>query len=147
MRNSAVVDSGPLLALFDRNDAHHRRVVAFLKSHPNLRLVTTWPVLTETSSLLAARVGKQAEADFLEWVERGGVTLIAQDSVALSAVRALISRYRDLPFDLADASVAVLAESSGITQVLTLDRDFEVYRDARGKPLKNLIDAAAARRR
>lgn len=147
MQNSAVVDSGPLLALFDRDDAHHRRVLDFLKAHPRLRLVTTWPVLTETSALLAARVGKQAEADFLEWVERGGVTLIAQEGGALAAVRTLVAKYRDLPFDLADASVAVLAESSGMIQVLTLDRDFEIYRDARGKPLKNLLATAAVRRR
>lgn len=43
--------------------------------------------------------------------------------------------------DLADASVAVLAETAGITQVLTVDRGFTVYRDSRGRLLKNLLAA------
>ena len=147
MRSSAVVDSGPLIALFDRDDAHHARVVQFLGSHPGLHLCSTWAVLNETSAVLSSRVGKQAEIDFLEWVERGGVRVVAQDSTALPRMRALIAKYRDLPFDFADASVAVLAELASIEQVLTLDRDFEVYRDARGRPLKNILSAKRARSR
>lgn len=147
MRNSAVVDSGPLIALFDRDDAYHAPVVRFLGAHSRLRLCSTWAVLNETSALLASRVGNQAEIDFLEWVERGGVKVVAQDSTALPRIRALIAKYRDLPFDFADASVAVLAEQTGIAQALTLDRHFEVYRDARGRPLKNLLAAKRVRAR
>lgn len=144
MRNSAVVDSGPLIALFDRDDAHHASVVKFLGDHPRLRLLTTWAVVNEVCALLAARVGKQAELDCLEWIERGGVAIDAQDSTALPRMRALITKYRDLPFDFADASVAVLAEQAGIAQVLTLDRDFEIYRDAGGRLLKNILAAKRA---
>ncbi len=139
MRNGAIVDSGPLLALFDRDDAYHKAVVGFLASHGRLGLVTTWAVLNETSALLGSRVGKQAELDFLMWVERGGLSIAVQDAASLARIRALVEKYRDLPFDFADASVAVLAEQAGISQVLTLDRDFEVYRDSRGKVLKNLL--------
>lgn len=147
MQNSAVVDSGPLIALFDRDDAHHAQVVKFLGAHPRLRLCSTWAVLNETSALLASRVGKQAEIDFLEWVERGGVQVVAQDSTALPRIRTLIEKYRDLPFDFADASIAVLAEQTGIEQALTLDRDFDVYRDARGRPLSNLLGVKRQRAR
>lgn len=147
MRNSAVVDSGPLIALFDRDDAHHALVVRYLADHRRLRLLSTWAVVNETSALLASRVGKQAELDFLEWVERGGLAIVSQDATAVARIRALIAKYRDLPFDFADASIAVLAEQSGITQVLTLDRNFEVYRDARGRPLRNLLAAKRARMR
>jgi len=147
MRNSAVVDSGPLIALFDRDDAHHALVVRYLADHRRLRLLSTWAVANETSALLASRVGKQAELDFLEWIEGGGVAIVSQDATAVARIRALIGKYRDLPFDFADASVAVLAEQSGIAQVLTLDRDFEFYRDARGRPLRNLLAAKRARMR
>jgi len=147
MRNGAIVDSGPLIALFDSDDAHHGAVLGFLKANPRLRLLTSWSVLTETSALLASRVGKQAEADFLEWVERGGVAVVAQDAAALARVRAFIAKYRDLPFDFADASVAALAELSGVSQLLTLGGDFDVYRDVRGKPLRNLLAAKRVRRR
>ena len=147
MRNSAVVDSGPLIALFDRDDAYHALVLRYLADHRPLRLLSTWAVANETSALLASRVGKQAELDFLEWVERGGLAIVSQEAAAVARIRTLIAKYRDLPFDFADASIAVLAEQSGIAQVLTLDRDFEVYRDARGRPLRNLLAAKRARLR
>jgi predicted nucleic acid-binding protein len=147
MRSAVVVDSGPLIALFDRDDAYHKRVVAFIASHPRLRLITTWAVLNETSALLGSRVGKAAELDFLIWVERGGATLVPQDLAALAQIRALVEKYRDLPFDFADASVAVLAAQTGVSQILTLDRDFEIYKDARGKRLKNVLPLVAARTR
>jgi len=147
MRNTAVVDSGPLIALFDGDDSHHQRVLAFLSDNSRLQLVTTWAVLNEVSALLAGRVGKQAELDFLAWVERGGLDIRMQDSAALSRMRILIAKYRDLPFDFADASIAVLAEQLGVSEILTLDRDFEVYKDARGKRLKNLLTFPARRGR
>lgn len=139
MRNAAVVDSGPLIALFNRDDAWHDPVVKFLRKHPGLRLLTTWAVLNETSAVLGSRVGKQAELDFLAWVERGGLTVASQGAASIQGIRALVEKYRDLPFDFADASVAVLAAESGIAQILTLDRDFDIYRDARGKRLRNLL--------
>jgi predicted nucleic acid-binding protein len=147
MRNVIVVDSGPLIALFDRDDAWHGPVVNFLRKHPGLRLFTTWAVLNETSALLGSRVGKQAELDFLAWVERGGLAVASQEAAAIQGIRALVEKYRDLPFDFADASVAVLAAEAGISQVLTLDRDFDIYRDARGKRLKNLLVLILARSR
>ena len=52
-----------------------------------------------------------------------------------------------LPFEFADASMAVRAEHSGLTNLLTTDRDFDVYLVARGKRLKNLLGPALTRRR
>lgn len=147
MRNAVVVDSGPLIALFDRDDAWHGLVVNFLRKHPGLRLIATWAVLNETGALLGSRVGKQAELDFLAWVERGGLTVAPQEAAALQGIRALIEKYRDLPFDFADAGVAILAAETGIAQVLTLDRDFDIYRDAQGKRLKNLLAPILVRSR
>ena len=145
MRNAVVVDSGPLIALFDRDDVQHKRVVAFITAHPRLHLMTTWAVLNETSALLGSRVGKQAEIDFLTWVERGGVVIADQDATAFAQMRGLIEKYRDLPFDFADASVAVLAEHSGVSQIMTLDRDFAIYKDSHGKRLKNALSIIGTR--
>ncbi len=39
MRSAAVVGSGPLIALFDRDDAHHEPVKKFLAGHPRLHEV------------------------------------------------------------------------------------------------------------
>ena len=49
----ALVDSGPLLALFNGADNWHARVLSWLQANEQIRLVTTWPVLTEVCALLA----------------------------------------------------------------------------------------------
>jgi predicted nucleic acid-binding protein len=41
--------------------------------------------------------------------------------------------YRDTPMDLANATLVALAEVRGVRTILTLDRDFEVYRVRRGR--------------
>lgn len=133
MRNT-LVDSGPLIALFDRDDKYHRRVKSFLKTHP-LRLVTTWPVLTEVCALLA----KPAAFDFLEFVTRGGVMLDDLTVDDIPVVLGLSRKYADLPMDLADASLVVLAMKTGLDAILSLDKDFEVYRLPGKKAFKNLL--------
>jgi len=146
MRNAVVVDSGPLLALFDRDDAHHARVRQALQRNQGFRLVTTWPVLTETSALLSSRVGKGTEIEFLDWVAAGGVTVADLDHADLDAMIGLLRKYRDMPFDFADTSVAALAASLGVDRILSVDRDFDIYRTASGKPLHNLLTLPPKRR-
>jgi len=134
-----LVDSGPLLALFNAGDSWHGRVLAWLKQHPDVALVSTWPVLTEVCALLARRVHNQAALDFLLWVERGGVRLDVPGETSLMQMRRIAQRFADLPLDLADASIAEAAERLGLRRVLSIDADFDVYRDARGRPLTNLL--------
>jgi uncharacterized protein len=138
-----VADSGPLLALFNRADRWHTPVVQWLRANPQARLLTTWPVLTEVCALLARRLSNEAALDFLHWGQQGGFTLDAPAADALTETLAqvlLISeRFRDLPFDLADASVAEAAARLGIRHVLTIDSDFDVYRDAKGKALRHVL--------
>ena len=56
-------------------------------------------------------------------------------------LEALMKQYSDLPMDLADASLVLLAEEQGDGRVLTTDRrDFHAYRWKTRKPFKNLLD-------
>ncbi|MCZ2089003.1 MAG: PIN domain-containing protein [Burkholderiales bacterium] len=135
----ALIDSGPLLALFNAADAWHARVVDWLRQHPDIALVSTWPVLTEVCALLARRMHNQAALDFLLWVERGGVQVDTPATSSLAQMRRLAQRFASLPFDLADASIAEAAERLGLRRILSIDADFDVYRDARGRPLANLL--------
>ena len=140
---SVVADSGPLLALFNRADRWHKPVLQWLQANPQATLLTTWPVLTEVCALLARRIDNAAALDFLRWGQRGGFTLDAPAapdlSETLSQVLRISERFQDLPFDLADASVAELAARLGLRHVLTIDSDFDVYRDARGKALRHVL--------
>ena len=134
-----LVDSGPLLALFNGRDAWHARIVTWLRANTQVRLITTWPVATEVCALLARRVANAAALDFLRWALRGGVDIDAPAGTALADMLSISERFQDLPFDLADASVAEAAARLRIRQVLTIDSDFDVYRDKAGKPLVNVL--------
>ena len=131
---STLVDSGPLVALFDRDDRDHRRVRDFLARH-RLRLVTTWPVLTEVCALLPRRAG----LDFLEYVARGGVGVESLAEADIPGILTLSRKYADRPMDFADASLVILAMKTGLDSILSLDADFTIYRLPGKKPFKNLL--------
>jgi uncharacterized protein len=134
-----IVDSGPLLALFNRSDAWHQTVLVWLQRNGQAQLVTTWPVCTEVCALLARRISNAAALDFLRWAMRGGIAIDAPDGNTLAEVLSISERFQDLPFDLADASVAEAAARLKVRSVLTIDSDFDVYRDKAGKPLVNVL--------
>lgn len=143
---SVAADSGPLLALFNRRDAWNGRVLAWVEASPDARLFTTWPVVTEVCALLSKRVSDAAALDFLLWIERGGLVLDMPGPATFHDTLAVSQKYRDVPFDFADASIAELAARRGLTDVLTIDSDFDIYRDARGKALRNVLRVGASRR-
>ena len=136
-----LVDSGPLLALFNAGDRWHKPVLAWLQAHPQAQLITTWPVATEVCALLARRVHHAAALDFLRWAQRGGIGMDRPDEATLAEVLLVSERFHDLPFDLADASIAEAAARLKLRHVLSIDADFDIYRDRAGKPLVNLLRA------
>jgi uncharacterized protein len=136
-----LVDSGPLIALFNAADHWHAGVLAWLQGNPQAQLHSTWPVATEVCALLARRIHNEAALDFLRWAQRGGITLQSPVEGALTEVLRISERFADLPFDLADASIAEAAARLKLRHVLSIDADFDVYRDRAGKPLTNLLRA------
>jgi predicted nucleic acid-binding protein len=133
VRNT-LVDSGPLIALFDRDDSHHRRVLAFLRQE-RLQLVTTWPVLTEVTALLPG----PAALDFVDYVCRGGIAVENLGPDELAVIASLGRKYADVPMDFADASLVALAMRDQLDSILSLDRDFEIYRLAHKRSFRNLL--------
>ena len=134
-----LADSGPLLALFNAADRWHAPVRAWLAAHPETRLISTWPVLTEVCALLARRIHNEAALDFLRWVQRGALQVDEPHAGTVADVLAISERFASLPFDLADASVAEAAARRRIRHVLSIDADFDVYRDKAGKPLISVL--------
>jgi len=119
-----VVDAGPLIALFDRDDRHHRRAVEFIRNRTS-QLVTNLPVLTEATFLL--RFSVAAQRDLLWWAHKS--IEIDQDTAAdLPRITVLLDKYRDLPADFADASLVALAERLNVSRVASIDSDFTIYR-------------------
>ena len=48
----------------------------------------------------------------------------------------LMDKYRDLPMDLADASLVAVADQLGMNTIFTLDKDFHIYRLRDGSGFK-----------
>lgn len=138
-----LVDSGPLIALFNAADRWHATVVEWLAANEVARLYTTWPVATEVCALLARRVTNDAALDFLRWAQKGGIVLDAAVEGSLTEVLRISERFAALPFDLADASIAECAGRMRIRHVLSIDADFDVYRDRAGRVLVNLLRPVA----
>ena len=134
-----LVDSGPLIALFNRADRWHAPVLRRLEACPGATLHSTWPVATEVCALLARRIANDCALDFLRWAQRGGITLDAPVPGSLTEVLRISERFASLPFDLADASIAEAAARLRIRHVLSIDADFDVYRDRAGRALVNLL--------
>ncbi len=121
-----IVDTGPVVALFDKDDNYHRTCVEALKGIEE-PLVTTWPVLTEAFYLLS--FSSKVQDDLWEFIQRGGVVIEPLQDGIYSRCRDLMKKYRDLPMDLADATVVAVGEEKRLSTVFTLDlKDFGIYR-------------------
>ncbi len=136
MRNTALIDSGPLIALFDRRDRHHSKVLHFLKTYRG-KLLTTWPVLTEVSHILDFNL--QVQLDFLRWVERGAVEIYTLQEEHLAHIIKMMEKYTDIPMDLADATLMYAAQSERIDKIISIDSDFDIYRTLKNGTLINLL--------
>lgn len=121
----AIVDSGPLVALFDRSDARHAWAVERFREMEAPLLVCE-PVLTEVLFLL--RRWPRAQRDVLQLLETGALRIAFSLAQEIEPVRQLMQKYSDVPMSLADACLVRMAEIHSDRGICTLDGDFLVYR-------------------
>ncbi|MDI6729130.1 MAG: PIN domain-containing protein [Thermodesulfovibrionales bacterium] len=130
------IDTGPIVALFDKNDDKHSLCLNIFKKIQE-PLITTWPVLTEVFYLLS--FSSRVQDDMWEFIERGVVSIYAIDKDLMKTCRRLMKKYHDLPMDLADATLVAVAEAENITTIFTLDhKDFRIYKKEHGKHFRLL---------
>lgn len=135
MKN-ALIDAGPLIALFDKSDSYHTDIVSFIRTCSR-RLITNWPVVTETCYMLDHH--PNARIDFLTWIQRGGLLVFLPEDDHVARIIALMQKYADVPMDLADASLIAISEEMNISEIISIDSDFNIYRTLKRKSLKNLF--------
>jgi len=130
-----LIDSGPLIALFDFSDKYHSDSVRFIQKnkHP---LITTLASITETLHMLD--FNRNAQIDFLEWISRGGVKIHNIQNIDFHRLKELTDKYRDLPMDFADSCLVYIAEQLNINTIATIDRDFTIYR-IKGRKKFNIV--------
>jgi uncharacterized protein len=121
-----ILDTGPLVALFDDSEPMHAACADRMKSLTGTP-VTSWPVITEAFYLLGT--WRKGRSELWNFILAGGVHIDDIPLEQYTRIRALMAKYADNPMDLADASLVVVAEIHKIKRVFTLDRkDFLRYR-------------------
>ncbi len=139
-RNGLIVDSGFWVALANPADRYHARAIAALETCEDQLFISTWPVITEASHLIGRWMGHAAQMQFLRNLQSGGCDLFPLEDGHWPRVLELMQHYRDLPMDLADASLVILAEALGHGRILSTDqRDFGAYRWKQHEPFENLL--------
>ena len=139
MKNTLLVDTGFWIALINESDRHHLRAVEFL-TDCTTPLITTWPVLTETCHLLLKKMGVATQLQFIDSLRKAGVELYSLRVSDLGRLHELMNKYADLPMDLADGSLVILAEALGHGRILSTDqRDFHTFRWKNHQPFENLL--------
>ena len=135
MDASVVVDTGPIVAMLDADEANHGWVMSQMQ---RLRppLATCEAVLTEAAFLMS-RAGVDSSI-VPQLVTRGFVTIAKLfDDDAAQIVR-LMARYRNVPMSLTDACLVRLVERTPNATLFTLDSDFSIYRQ-KGRRLIPLL--------
>ncbi|SEH05052.1 type II toxin-antitoxin system VapC family toxin [Candidatus Venteria ishoeyi] len=138
-----IVDTGYWFGLLDQRDDYHAVCCEFL-SQCQEPLITTFPVLTEALHLLMRRGNSQQGLVLLELLSKlqtqGSFSIFSLQHEHLPRITQLMQQYIDLPMDLADASLVILAEHLGEGRIISTDqRDFHTYRWKNHHPFTNLL--------
>jgi predicted nucleic acid-binding protein len=128
---AAVVDTGPLVAYFDRAETHHRWVVQRI-AQLDAPLLVCEAVLAEAAYLLSEA---RAQDALLALLENGALKIAFRVDENVSALRRLQNKYRNVPMSFADACVVRMAELHDHHEIFTLDSDFSIYRKHNRVPL------------
>jgi predicted nucleic acid-binding protein len=133
-----IADSGAIYGLHDRRDRHHRALRRVIEQERGPILISQ-AILSEIDYLLRAKLGSNAELDFLDDIIASIFTLEPFMPIDVIRSRDLVATYRDMDLGLADAAVIATAERLGVNRILTVDeRDFRAVRPADGKPFQLL---------
>jgi predicted nucleic acid-binding protein len=119
MISTAIVDSGPLIAVANSADPAHCACLDALQT-PGLHLVIPALCIAEASYVIQSRRGPRTEARFLRGLKSFDIQgPQAEDWARISD---LVERYADFPLGGTDASIVALAERLRSDLVITLDR-------------------------
>src|SRR5262249_38945866 len=137
-----IIDTGFFVALGNGNDQHHKKAVAILDQLPKRQWVTTWPVLTEVCHLLL-QATPEAIFPFLHNLEKSTFSVFSISEMEYRALSSIMRQYKDLPMDLADATLVLLANHLNSGDILSTDcRDFKTYHWKNHHPFNNLFEVS-----
>lgn len=132
-----LLDTGVIVALLDRSEnAHQACANALLRLQSPI--ITCEAVIAESCYLLRNLSG--APEAVIDNVAAGIFQIPFQISKEAAGIKQILRKYRDRKIDLADACLILLASEFQTGDILTLDRDFAVYRWGKNKPFHLLLE-------
>jgi uncharacterized protein len=89
------------------------------------------------------RIGVAKTLAWIGTLTAQGVDVFVMNAGHMPRLEQLMQQYRDLPMDLADASLVLLAESAQEGRIVSTDeRDFHAYRWKNQYPFQNVLPPA-----
>jgi predicted nucleic acid-binding protein len=155
MARRVLVDSGPLVALLDGRDLHHKWVQREL-ANLHQPLVTCEAVLSEVFFLVSrirhasgsasgaepparseSATARRGTAAFIALLRDGLISTSADFSYEKESAEILrhLERFSNVPMSFADACLVRMCEIDRDAIVFTTDRDFLTYRRNRRQPI------------
>lgn len=129
---TVIADAGVIMGLIYEHDQWHLWATerAFDFAPP---LLTCEAAITETTFLLNKFPAGRSK--LLVLIERGDIQIAFSLGDEISNIRALMTKYADIPMSLADACLVRMSELYEDALVFTVDSDFLVYRKHRRKKI------------
>ena len=131
-----LTDTGPLVALNNRNDSHHTELVEASQTLESEIMLTTWQCFTEAMHFLGRDGGHRLQNGLWDMRRARRLEIHSTTESEADRMEELMRRYRNVPMDLADASLIAVAESLSLRRVFTIDRAFYTFRLANGSALE-----------
>lgn len=122
-----ICDASTLIALINQRDTNHKRCVSVL-AELLAPLITTWSCFTEAMHLRGRYGGWSAQHELWGYITDQILVLHLPSKEEQVKIQVLMEQYRNVPMDLADASLVTLAETLNSRKIFTLGRDFYIYR-------------------
>jgi predicted nucleic acid-binding protein len=118
---NAIADTGFLVALLEAHDEHNAWAMELAED-------IQWPALTCESVLSETAFHVRSSELPLEMLQNGMLRLAFDCTSHLEHLRVLAARYADRHPDLADLCLIRMSELYPRHTVITVDKDFHVYR-------------------
>jgi len=116
-----ILDTGPLYAALDRDDADHAECRRLIESSKEPITVPA-PVLVEVEYWTQKRLGTGAWLALLDDIDAGAFTVEDLTPADYRRVRELCDRYADADIGFVDAAVLAVTERLAEPKLATLDR-------------------------
>lgn len=125
MIRKPIGDTGVIIAYLDKRDKWHKWTLEQMRVLP-IPFSTCEAVITEACFL--AQHLPNGESDVLRMLNEGVLEIDFSLRDEAQAIQTLMSKYKDLPMDFADACLVRMSELIKNSVVFTVDSDFHIYR-------------------